>query len=172
MQKYKAVFDTAEKSVTLGYVLKMTGGKIDSATMAKLKEETKPSESFTTYNGNGFTISYPDNFSSTSTGKGAKFEGDWKGATIIVDVSPSNNASLDAYAGAAAIALGGSPTNGNIGGESAKIINYSAAGGYGSRAYIIVKGANAYRITINWPKELEASFRPAFEKAANSFKLK
>jgi hypothetical protein len=172
MTKYKAVFDTAEKSVTLGYELKMTGGKIDSATMAKLKEETKPSESFTNFSGNGFTISYPDNFSAQNTSKGVKIEGDWKGATILVDVSPSNNASLDAYAAAAAKALGGSPSNGLVGGESAKIINYSAAGSYGSRAYIIVKGANAYRITINWPKELEASFRPAFEKAANSFKLK
>jgi hypothetical protein len=172
MDKYKAVFDTAEKSVTLGYVLKMTGGKIDSATMAKLKEETKPSESFTNFSGNGFSLSYPDNFSAQNTGKGVKIEGEWKGATILVDVSASNNASLDAYAGAAAKALGGSPTNGNVGGEAAKIINYSAAGGYGSRAYIIVKGANAYRVTINWPKELEGSFRPAFEKAANSFKLK
>src|SRR5579872_1015625 len=70
MEKYKAVFDTAEKSVTLGYVLNMTGGKIDSATMAKLKEETKPSESFSTYSGNGFSISYPDNFSAQNTGKG------------------------------------------------------------------------------------------------------
>jgi hypothetical protein len=172
MDKYKAVFDTAEKSVTLGYVLKMTGGKIDSATMAKLKEETKPSESFTNFSGNGFSISYPDNFSTQNTGKGVKIEGDWKGAAILVDVSLSNGASLDAYTTAAAKALGGSPSNGNVGGESAKIINYSAAGGYGSRAYIIVKGSNAYRITINWPKELESSFRPAFEKAANSFKLK
>jgi hypothetical protein len=171
MDKYKAVFDDAEKSVTLGYVLKL-GGKMDSATIAKLKEETKPSESFANFAGNGFSISYPDNFTPQNTGKGVKIEGDWKGATILVDVSPSNNASLDAYASAAATALGGSPTGGSVGGESAKIINYSAAGGYGSRAYIVVKGSNAYRITINWPKELESSFRPAFEKAANSFKLK
>lgn len=172
MDKYKAVFDLAEKSMTLGYVLKFTPGKIDSATMAKLKEETKPSESFTSFAGSGFTISYPDNFSAQNTGKGVKIEGEWKGATILVDVSPSNNASLDAYASAAAKALGGSPSGGSLGGESAKIINYSAAGSYGSRAYIVVKGANAYRVTINWPKELESSFKPAFEKAANSFKLK
>ena len=172
MDKYKAVFDLAEKSVTLGYVLKMTGGKMDSATLAKMKEETKPSENFANYSGSGFSISYPDNFSIQATGKGVKFEGDWKGATISVDVNPSNGATLDAYTAAAAKTLGSGPSGATIGGESAKVINYSAAGGYGSRAYFIVKGANAYRITINWPKELDASFRPAFEKAANSFKLK
>jgi hypothetical protein len=172
MDKYKAVFDLAEKSVTLGYILKMTGGKMDSATIAKYKEEAKPSENFTNYNGSGFSISYPDNFSIQATGKGVKFEGDWKGATISVDVTPSNNSTLDAFASTVAKTLGGSASGATVGGEPAKVINYSATSSYGSRAYVIVKGANAYRITINWPKELDAAFRPAFEKAANSFKLK
>ncbi len=172
MDKYKAVFDLAEKSVTLGYILKMTGGKMDSATMAKMKEETKPSENFANYNGSGYSISYPDNFSIQATGKGVKFEGDWKGASISVDVTPSNGSSLDAFASAVAKTLGGSPSGATISGEPAKMINYSATASYGSRAYVLVKGANAYRITINWPKELDGSFRPAFEKAANSFKFK
>ena len=173
MDKYKAVFDSAEKSVTLGYEkLKMPAGKMDSATLAMYKEETKPSENFSNYNGNGYSISYPDNFNIQATSKGVKFEGGWTGATITVDVTPSNGSSLDAYAGAAAKALGSSPSGGTVGGEAAKIVNYSAASSYGSRAYLLVKGANAYRITINWPKELESSFKPAFEKAANSFKLK
>jgi len=171
MDKYKAVFDLAEKSVTLGYILKMTG-KMDSATMAKLKEETKPSENFANYNGAGFSITYPDNFSIQASGKGVKFEGEWKGATINVDATPSNGSSLDVFASTVAKALGGSASGATVGGEAAKVINYSATASYGSRAYVIVKGANAYRITINWPKELESSFRPAFEKAANSFKLK
>ena len=172
MDKYKAVFDTAEKSLTLGYVLKMTGGKMDTATLAKLKEETKPSENFANYNGNGYSLSYPDNFNIHATGKGVKFEGGWTGATITVDVTPSNGSSLDAYSAAAAKALGSSASGGTVGGETAKIVNYSAASSYGSRAYLLVKGASAYRITINWPKELESSFKPAFEKAANSFKFK
>jgi hypothetical protein len=173
MNKYKAVFDTAEKSVKLGYEkLRMPAGKMDSATLAAYKEETKPSENFSNYNGNGYSISYPDNFNIQATSKGVKFEGGWTGATITVDVTPSNGSSLDAYAGAAAKALGSSPSGGTVGGEAAKIVNYSAASSYGSRAYLLVKGANAYRVTINWPKELESSFKPAFEKAANSFKLK
>lgn len=174
MDKYKAVFDLAEKSVTLGYVLKMTG-KMDSATMAKLKEETKPSENFTGYNGSGYSVSYPDNFNIQATGKGVKFEGDWRGATIIVDVIPSgNNNDLGKLAAEnAKNNYGGAAVQGStIGGENAKVINYSQVSGVGSRAYLLLKGGNLYRITINWPKELESSFRPAFEKAANSFKFK
>ncbi len=174
MEKYKAVFDTAEKSVKLGYVLKLTG-KMDSATMAKLKEETKPSDNFVSYSGNGYTITYPDNFSIQATGKGAKFEGDWRGATIIVDVLPAgNNSDLGKLAAENAKNNygGAGVSGGTVGGESAKVINYSQVAGVGSRAYLLLKGGNIYRITINWPKELESSFRPAFEKAVNSFKFK
>ena len=174
MDKYKAVFDLAEKSVTLGYVLKMTGGKMDSATIAKYKEEAKPSENFANYNGSGFSISYPDNFSIQATGKGVKFEGDWRGATIGVDVFPSNGADLGKFAQENATKnYGGAAVgNGSVGGESAKVINYFPVAGVSSRAYFIAKGGNVYRITINWPKELDGAFRPAFEKAANSFKFK
>ncbi|HET9136571.1 MAG TPA: hypothetical protein VFO76_08035 [Candidatus Kapabacteria bacterium] len=173
MNKYKAVFDLAEKSVTPGYVLKFIPGKIDSAMMEQLKKEAAPSPSLSNYNGNGYSIEYPDNFNPTATGKGIKFEGDWKGATIMVDVIPSNGADLNTFAAAAAKTYGGiSPSNTTLNGEAAKMINYSVSSSYGSRAYIIVKGANAYRITINWPKEVESLFRPAMEKSAQSFKLK
>lgn len=173
MDKYKAVFDNAEKSATLGYVLKMTG-KMDSATMAKLKEETKPSENFANYNGSGYSISYPDNFNIQATGKGVKFEGDWRGATISVDVFPSNGSDLGKFAqeNASKNYGGAAVGGGSVGSESAKVINYSPVAGVSSRAYFVAKGGNVYRITINWPKELEGAFRPPFEKSANSFKFK
>jgi hypothetical protein len=172
--KYKAVFDMAEKSVTLGYVLKMTGGKMDSATIAKYKEEAKPSDNLTNYNGNGYSISYPDNFNIQATGKGVKFEGDWRGATISVDVFPSNGSDLGKFAqeNASKNYGGAAVGGGSVGSESAKVINYSPVAGVSSRAYFVAKGGNVYRITINWPKELESAFRPPFEKSVNSFKLK
>ncbi len=173
MDKYKPVFELAEKSVTPGYVLKFTPGKIDSATMEQLKKEAAPSPTMANYNGNGYSISYPENFNVQATSKGVKFEGDWKGATIMVDVIPSNGATLDAFASAASKTYGGiAPSSTSLGGEAAKMINYSVSSGYGSRAYFIVKGANAYRITINWPKEVEGMFKTEFEKSASSFKLK
>jgi hypothetical protein len=172
MDKYKAVFDMAQASLTPGYVLVFTPGKIDSATMEQLKKDATPSPNMSSYNGNGYTIDYPENFNAQATSKGIKFEGDWKGATIMVDVIPSNNASLDAFADAAAKALGGSAAGATVGGQAGKVINYSAASSYGSRAYVTVKGANAYRISINWPKEMEGSFKSAMEKSAASFKLK
>ncbi|HYM20862.1 MAG TPA: hypothetical protein VEW28_07655 [Candidatus Kapabacteria bacterium] len=172
MDKYKAVFDLAQSSVTPGYVLVFTPGKIDSATLDQLKKEALPSPNMSHYNGNGYGIDYPDNFNTQASSRGIKFEGDWKGATIMVDVIPSNNSTLDAFASAAAKSLGGSASNATVGSESGKVINYSAASSYGSRAYVVVKGANAYRITINWPKEMESSFKPAMEKSVASFKLK
>lgn len=172
MAKYKPIFDLAESSVTLGYVLKLTG-KIDSATMEQLKKEAAPSPNVSNYNGNGYSISYPENFNTQATSKGIKFEGDWKGATISVDVIPSNGSTLDAFATAASKSYGGAAaTATTLSGQAAKMINYSVSSGYGSRAYLIVKGANAYRITINWPKEVENLFKSEFERAAMSFKLK
>lgn len=176
MDKYKAVFELAEKSIQPGYVLKLRAdGQMDSATIAKLKEEAVPSERLSAYNGGGFTIGYPDNFNVRASGKSVKFEGDWKGATIQVDA-------IDAGAGAdlakfaeenSKKAYGGAAiTNATIGRQPAKVINYSMVSGVGSRAYFVLNGQTVYRITINWPRELEGSFKPAFEKAVASFSLK
>jgi hypothetical protein len=155
MEKYKAVFELAEKSATLGYVLDLKSGKLDSSVIATLKEEAKPSDRASNYNGNGFSIEYPDNFNVRASGKGVTFEGDWKGATIIVDVIQAGEGvdlakfaaenSKKAYGGAAV-------ANASIGGQPAKMINYSMVSGVGSRAYFLMKGTSAYRITINWPK--------------------
>ena len=175
MDKYKAIFDLAEKSVTPGYVLKLTGGKLDSNALATLKEESKPSDRSSTYNGNGYSIQYPDNFNIKANAKGVKLEGNWTGATINVDVIPAGaGADLGKFAeenskktyGGAAV------SSATIGGQPAKVINYSQVSGVGSRVYMLLKGTNVYRITINWPKELEGSFKAAFEKAANSFTFK
>lgn len=172
MEKYKAVFELAEKSATLGYVLNLKSGKLDSSVIATLKEEATPSDRSSNYNGNGYSIQYPDNFNVRAAGKGVTFEGDWKGASISVDVTATGQGtdlakfasenSKKAYGGAAV-------SNATVGGQPAKVINYSMVSGVGSRAYFLMKGSNAYRITINWPKELESSFKPVFEKAVNSF---
>jgi hypothetical protein len=175
MDKYKAVFDLAEQSVQPGFVLKLSAdGKMDSATVAKLKEEATPSDRMSAYNGSGFSISYPDNFNVRAAGKSVTFEGDWKGATIRVDAIASGGSDLAKFADEnSKKAYGGAAvSNATIGGQPAKVINYSMVSGVGSRAYFIMSGQTAYRITINWPKELEGAFKPAFEKAAASFQLK
>jgi hypothetical protein len=175
LDKYKAVFDLAEQSVIPGYVLNLkAGGELDSATIATLKDEAKPSDRMSTYNGTGFTISYPDNFNVRAAGKSVTFEGDWKGATIRVDAIPSGGSDLAKFADEnSKKAYGGAAvSNATVGGQPAKVINYSMVAGVGSRAYFVMNGATAYRITINWPKELEGAFKPAFEKAATSLQLK
>lgn len=175
MEKYKAVFELAEKSVIPGYVLKLRAdGQMDSTTLAQLKEEATPSERMSAYNGSGFTISYPDNFNVRAGGKSVTFEGDWKGATIRVDAIASGGSDLAKFADEnSKKAYGGAAvSNATIGGQPAKVINYSMVSGVGSRAYFVMSGETAYRITINWPKELEGAFKPVFEKAASSFQLK
>lgn len=175
MDKYKAVFELAEKSVIPGYVLKLRAdGQMDSATLAQLKEEATPSDRMSAYNGSGFTISYPDNFNVRVGGTSVTFEGDWKGATIRVDAIPSGGSDLAKFADEnSKKAYGGAAvSNATIGGKPAKVINYSMVSGVGSRAYFVMNGETAYRITINWPKELEGAFKPIFEKAASSFQLK
>ena len=175
MEKYKAVFELAEKSVQPGYVLKLrSDGKMDSTTIAKLKEEATPSDRMSVYNGSGYSISYPDNFNVRASGKSVTFEGDWKGASIRVDAIASGGSDLAKFAEEnSKKAYGGAGvSNATIGGQPAKIINYSMVSGVGSRAYFIMNGQTAYRITINWPRELEGAFKPAFEKSAASFQLK
>jgi hypothetical protein len=175
MEKYKAVFELAEKSVQPGYVLKLRAdGQMDSTTIAKLKEEATPSDRMSPYNGSGFSISYPDNFNVRAGGKSVTFEGDWKGALIRVDAIPSGGSDLSKFADEnSKKAYGGAAvSSATIGGQPAKVINYSTVAGVGSRAYFIMSGQTAYRITINWPKELEGAFKPAFEKSAASFQLK
>jgi hypothetical protein len=175
MEKYKAIFELAETSVHPGYELNLkAGGVLDSATIATLKEEAQPSDRMSTYNGSGFTISYPDNFNIRAAGKSVTFEGDWKGALIRVDAIPSGGSDLTKFAEEnSKKAYGGAAvTSATIGGQPAKVINYSTVAGVGSRAYFIMNGQTAYRITINWPKELEGAFKPAFEKSAASFQLK
>jgi hypothetical protein len=174
MAKYKPVFDMAEGSVTLGYVLKLTG-KLDSSTIATLKEEAKPSDRLSTYNGSGWTMQYPDNFNVRVTGKNITFEGAWKGATIVVDMfdmPEGNDLAKFADENSKKTYKGAPVSNGTVSGKQAKVINYSMVAGVGSRAYFVANGGKVYRITINWPKELESSFLSSFEKSVNTFTIK
>ena len=175
MGKYRPVFELAEKSVTLGYVAKTTAsGEMDSASLARQLEDMKPSETMKTYNGQGFSIDYPENFSAGGTGKGVAIKGERNDATIQVDVLDSKGTALDKFVAenATKVYRGAGVGNANIGGQAGKVINYSFNPSVKSRAYFVAKGNNIYRITVNTPVQLEDAFRPAFERAVASFKLK
>lgn len=175
MAKYRPVFELAEKSVVPGHVIKIVGGKLDSASEAAMIEDMKPSDTYAAYNGNGFTIQYPNNFNVQGSNKGVVIKGERQDATIQVDlVAEGDGIELAKFAdeNAKKAYRGASVQNGTVGGAAAKIINYSFVSSAASRAYFVQAGKRVYRITINWPVALESSYKPAFEKAAQSFKAK
>lgn len=175
MAKYRPVFDLAEKSVTLGYVQTTSpSGQLDSAAQARMMEEQKPSDVMKTFDGSGFSISYPENFSAGSTGKGVAIKGDRNDATIQVDILDAKNTTFDKFVAenATKVYRGAGVGNATVAGQAGKVISYSFNPTVKSRAYFVQKGSNIYRLTVNWPAAMEDAFRPAFEKSIASFKLK
>ena len=175
MKKYAPIFDMAEKSVSLAHIIRISAsGKMDSASEAALNEDIKPSETMSPYSGNGFTIDYPSNFNIRASSKGALIKGERNDATLQIDQldNPAGDLAKFANENSQKVYRSAAVQSTKIGGEDAKYINYSFSSAAGSRAYFVGKGKVVYRITINWPVAQEASYKPALEKSALSFKLK
>jgi hypothetical protein len=175
MAKYAPVFDLSEKSVEPAFVLKITGGKIDSASMAAMMEQMKPSATFSTYQGIGYTIQYPDNFSASGrSGNGVEIKGERADAMVRVDANDvQKGIDLNKYVAENAQKTynGATAQSVTVGGQVGKMISYGSASAT-ARAYFVMSGLTVYRITVSWPNELEAAFRPALEKSVQSFKAK
>ncbi len=175
LAKYAPIFDLAEKSVEPAFVLKITGGKIDSASMAAMMDQMKPSSTFSTYQGSGYTIEYPDNFSASArSGNGVEIKGERADAMVRVDANAvQKGIDLDKYVAENAQKTynGASAQSVTVGGQAGKMISYGSASAT-ARAYFVMSGLTVYRITVSWPNELEAAFRPALEKSVQSFHAK
>ena len=175
MAKYAQVFDMAEKSVQPAFVYKVTNGKIDSASLAAMLEQMKPSQTMSTFAGSGFSIQYPDNFSASPLSNGVEIKGERADAMVRVDANEApkgvdlakyveENAKSSVYRGA-------SPQSASLGGQVARVISYGANGAT-AKTYFVMSGQKVFRITVSWPNELAPAFQPALEKAVASFKLK
>ncbi len=175
MAKYAPIFDLSEKSVEPAFVLKITGGKIDSASLSAMMDQMKPSPTFATYQGSGYSIQYPDNFSASArSGNGVEIKGERADAMVRVDVnSVEKGIDLNKYVdeNAQKTYHGASAQTTTLGGLTAKMISYGSSGAT-AKAYFVMSGQTVYRITVSWPNELEAAFRPALEKSVQSFKAK
>lgn len=175
MKKYAAVFDLAEKSVQPAFVYKVTNGKIDSASLSAMMEQMKPSQIFSTFSGTGFSIQYPDNFSASAMAAGVEIKGERADAMVRVDANPvAKGIDLAKYVAEnskSAIYRGAAPQGATLSGQPAKVLSYGTSGAT-ARTYFVMSGEKVYRITVSWPNELEAAFRPALEKSVQSFKLK
>lgn len=174
MKKYAQVFDLAEKSVQPAFKYKIKNGQLDSASLNAMMESMKPSESFTTYEGNGYSIQYPDNFHANGIAKGVQIQGERPDAVVRVEaLQAPQGVDLNAFVAenAAKAYRGASAQNLTLGGKPAKMISYGAQGAV-ARAYFVMNGQTVYRLTVSWPTAQEAAFRPALEKSVQSFKLK
>jgi hypothetical protein len=174
MKKYAPVFDLAEKSVQPAFKYKLKNGQLDSASMNAMMESMKPSDNFSTYNGHGYSIEYPDNFSATGSSRGVSIQGERPDAVVRVDeLDAPKGVDLNAFVAenAAKAYRGAAVQSLTLNGSPAKMISYGAQGAV-ARAYFVMSGQTVYRITVSWPTAQEASFRPALEKSVQSFKLK
>ncbi len=174
MKKYAQIFDAAEKSVQPAFVLKVTNGKIDSASLNAMIEQMKPSQTFSTFNGSGFSIQYPDNFHASPMGGGVEIKGERADAMVRVDANTVDKGiDLNKYVdeNAKKTYHGATAQSATLGGQPAKVISYGSAGAT-ARAYFVMSGQKVYRITVSWPNELEGAFRPALEKSVQSFRVK
>ncbi len=174
MKKYEPVFTLAEQSVQPAFVLKVTNGKIDSASLNAMMEQMKPSQTFSTFSGQGFSIQYPDNFHATPSAGGVTIKGEREDAMVKVDANTvAKGIDLAKYAdeNAKKTYHGAALSSTTVGGQPAKMVSYGSAATT-ARAYFVMSGLTVYRITVSWPNELEAGFRPALEKSVQSFKAR
>ncbi|HET6401282.1 MAG TPA: hypothetical protein VFH95_07775 [Candidatus Kapabacteria bacterium] len=175
MAKYAPIFDPSKASVQPAFVLKITNGKYDSASMAAMMQQMEPSSTFSTYNGSGFTIQYPDNFSASPMSGGVEIKGERADAMVRVDANTvQKGITLDKYVSdnAQKTYHGAAVQKTSVGAASAQMVSYGSAGATARAYFIMPNPTTIYRITVSWPNSLESAFRPALEKSVQSFKAK
>jgi len=150
-------------------------------TTKQTTEVELPSKNFRTFIGNGFSISYPDNFFNNRSRSGGaessiNFVNNRTGrvdCNIQVDVfdaSKQNNLEKIVEDNKAKYRVSNASKT-SIGGNTAYSMNYSFQKDVGSRVYFTVKNNKLYRITINWFRPDEANYLPLFMKSIDSFKF-
>lgn len=144
----------------------------------KGRDETLPSESFSSFNGKMFSFDYPENFNSTNPSKG-KFEevvelrGVRQDCSIRFDVFDAKGLTLDkvfdqnkkSFRGAGA----GTAT---VGGQPAKMLTYSPAKDVMRRFFYVVRNGKVIRITTDWYRPQTDTYAVAYDKVIASVKFK
>jgi hypothetical protein len=144
----------------------------------KGRDETLPSETFSSYDGDLLVFSYPENFNFVTLPKGKnelvlELRGYRQDCSIRFDVFSAQGLGLDKVfeqnKGRYKARSTGSST---IGGQPAQYVAYSPAAQVDSRAYFTVMHDRVFRITMNWYKPQEAEYRAAYDKVLASIKLR
>jgi len=146
--------------------------------VAKGRDETLPSETFSEYSGKLFRFQYPDNFNFTNPPKG-KFDevlelrGVRLDCSVRFDVFGAKGLTVekvfDQNKKAYKIRSTGKTT---VAGENALFVNYPSRADVDSRAYFVVKNDKVFRVTMNWYKPQTESYVAAYEKVVSSIKFR
>ncbi|MDE3056909.1 MAG: hypothetical protein KGJ59_03010 [Bacteroidota bacterium] len=169
-QLYDAVFDTILASIKLP---KMRTSKTNAA------DETKPSQTLTTFSNNYIEMKYPDNFEYKLPAKqgdqifAISFAGYRQDCTIELDIRSANKWGLDKiFDGNKGMFKPKSTGDATIDGNAAKYLTASPAPKISRRVYFTVKNNQVYRVIFTWYQPMQNDYWPIFEKSLNSLKLK
>lgn len=168
----KPRFDEVLKAVKLAYfkpVVRDTAG-------GKPAEVFKASETLASYDGAGFSISYPNNFSAKNVGGGTQFQGIGGPSDCIINVSvadASKQGNLTSIINQnKKLYKAESSTNTKLDGNDAAYIEDTPVKDVRRRTYFSVKGGKLYKVTLQWFKPEQEFYLPVFEKSLAAFKFK
>ncbi|OGU18164.1 MAG: hypothetical protein A2X63_00225 [Ignavibacteria bacterium GWA2_35_8] len=146
-----------------------------------LVEAEPPSQNLTTRGGDGYTISIPENFTSTTGSardalSSRNYIGDRRAdcniQVDVIDATKQQNLKKIVEDDKNKAKYGNStPSATSIGGQSAYVFSYSPGRNVQSRVFFVIKGNKLFRITMNWFKGEESSYLPIFEKCIKSLKF-
>lgn len=171
---YKATFDKIVSSLVLATPVQAKPKAVAADTANQGPEP--PSQNLVKVQGNGYSMSIPDNFrmqgvKSAGTLSGTNYLGSRRDCTIQIDVlDASKQSKLEKIANDNKAAFGGgNPQSTSLGGSNAVIFNYTPMAGISRQVYLAVKDNKLYRIFVTWNKAEEATYKPIFDKCIGSF---
>jgi hypothetical protein len=167
----KPKFDEMLKATKLAYfkpVVRDTAG-------GKPAETFKASETLASYDGSGYSIGYPNNFSAKNVGGGVQFQGIGGPSDCIINISVADAAKQGNLTSIInqnkKLYKAESSTNTQLGGNEAAYIEDTPVKDVRRRTYFSVKGGKLYKVTLQWFKPEQEFFLPVFEKSLASFKF-
>jgi len=144
----------------------------------KGRDETLPSENFTSYDAKLFTFQYPENFNFVDVSKGNNemalgLRGVRQDCSILFHVFGAKDLTVDKvvaqnkgkYPGAAS----GKAT---VGGLPALTLTYAPTREVERRFYFVVKDDKVYRVTMDWFKPQRQQYLATYDKVIQSIKIK
>ncbi len=173
-KRYTPVFDTVETTYRIIPRIVAT---------QQLPDNLIPSSTVTTFSNNYFSISYPDNFKATPSGKNGDIEtsvliqGYFQDCNIEVDVLDAKKLPIDKVF---AQNKGNYPNSKSekitLDGLPAYVISYSPVRNIQRRVYFVVKNDKWIRVISTWNEasnnKYSANFPQTFQTAVASLKLK